>query len=113
MNEVLSKLERLRELIKGKEAQTETPAPLEPSINESAPPEPERVTLATFDPDKRPKSLEGLSVGEILLLEQDGGLDPEAEEWVSLKNIPNPDGSIRLPNIRALARRAKRLSGDS
>jgi hypothetical protein len=61
--------------------------------------------LSQVDPMRKPESLEGLSYGEILLLENDGLLTQAEQEWLCYKNPPYPDGTMRLPNIKLLSRR--------
>ena len=107
----LPSIERLRELMKAKEAQEpEPPAPLdssEPIKKENA--QPERLTEKSWL-ERRPKAFEGLSWREIVLLEADEGLDPESLEWLSMKQVPSPYRGLRLPNLKALQRAGQRLS---
>lgn len=119
MPEPLWKIERLRELLSQQEAeamqsQYSQPSPKVVIEKPKVEDKPEPPTLQKpSNGDKRPKSIEGLTLGEILLLQADGGLDPEAEGWLSLKSIPNPDNSMRMPNLKALMRRAQRKSENS
>jgi hypothetical protein len=113
----LSQIQRLRELLEAQEGeamQSQYPQPSPKVVVEKVKVEerPEPPTLLQ-KPSKRPKSIEGFTLGDILLLQADGGLDVEAEEWLALKNIPNPDGSMRMPNVKALMRRGQRKSDNA
>ena len=113
----LSQIQKLRELLWLQEAeamQSQYPQPSPKVVIEKPKVEdkPEPPTLQKPSNGKRPKNIEGLTLGDILLLQADGGLDLEAEEWLSMKRIPDPRGGPRLPNLKALARRAQRLSGE-
>jgi hypothetical protein len=99
--------QKLRQLLQRSEAET-TPAQSLPCSEEQEP------APKTFDPNARPPRLAGLSWGEIVTLQSDGNFLTEAEEeWLSFKNVPNPDGSMRMPNIKALMRRTHRESEKS
>jgi hypothetical protein len=71
------------------------------------------ASLPQDDPDARPEALKGLSWGEIVALQADGRLTPAEEEWLSFKDIPDPRGGVRMPNLKALARRAQRAKLNS
>jgi hypothetical protein len=94
---IIQKLERLQGLLK----QKGRGEPQEAVVDEK----PGQVSL-TRDPEQTPERLKGMSWGEILLLDLDGALDEREQEWLSMKQLPG-----RLPNLKALARRAERLSG--
>jgi hypothetical protein len=104
----LSQIARLRELLEAQEAegmQSLYPQPSQKVVIEKVKVEP--PPLQKPRNGERPPRLKGLSVGDILVMQADGELTLEEEEWLSLKSIPNPDGSMRMPNIKALMRRTQ------
>ena len=114
MSDTMTAIEKLKSLLKANESEKlETPALLDSSGTSPKVNTPTGQVTLSRDPDARPKSLEGLRLLDILLLQADGFLDLEAEEWLSLKNIPNPDGSWRPPNLLALQRARQRMNKET
>jgi|GEM_PF-3334725 len=114
MKDISARVEQLRKLIQEKEttenippmAELETPSMQELSeITGTDKPEDEQEEQPDFDPYRRPASLEGMTLDEILILQCDGGLDSEAQEWLSYKNIPSKNGQITLPNLKYILTR--------
>lgn len=115
MIQPLWKIERLRQLLAQQEAeamQSHYPQASPKVTVERAKVEekPEPPTLQKPDNGERPARLRGLTVAEILMMQGDGDLTPQEETWLSYKTIPDGNGFPRMPNLRALARRAQRTS---
>jgi len=78
----LRALLKKRDSLKAEKAKQEIP---EKAVNVSPPVDEGKKADELQVPGQRPKSLEGLSVGDIFILEADGGLDAEAEKWWRLR----------------------------
>ena len=106
MDDTAAKIKRLRELIAEQDAGQDPVS----GGNIMAPPEEPGGTvqggqITGPDPDRRPASLEGCSCQDIVLLETDGLLSRDEEDWFSTKSVPNPHGNYQYPNIKAILRR--------
>ena len=106
MSDIKSDIEKLLTLLKEKEAEDPAvdEAPQDASDDDKKP-------EIDIDPYQRPRSLEGLSWEQIVILECDGHLSRAEEEWLSRRSPPTRDGSIRFPSLKSILERSK-YNGD-
>jgi hypothetical protein len=119
MIDVTSKIARLKELLKLKEVETaESPVTVdsEPETTSSVVDysqeefEQHGNNLCLDKQKQRPASLRGLSSKAILLMQHDGLLSEQEQQWLAMKNPLDENGWPNFPNIQVLQRVAKAKS---
>ena len=103
---------RLRQLLEEqKVSRPPEPSPAPPPVNVTtiASPPPEEHTADQEAPLRRPKSLEGMSIAELLTARADGELTEEEQDWLdSRQNMPEFYGGSGMPNLSYILKKGRR-----